>query len=50
MMEMLDIQAWADLVYASSVYKNICDNSDSNVSNAYACVRQTRKYSKKVLK
>ena len=34
MMKMLDIQAWVDLVYASSVCKSICDNSDSNVSNA----------------
>ena len=32
LMKMLDIQSWVDLVYVSSVYKSICDNSDSNVS------------------
>ena len=32
MMKMLDIQAWVDLVYVSSVCKSICDNSDSNMS------------------
>ena len=31
MMKMLDIQAWVDLVYAPSVCKSICDNSDSNM-------------------
>jgi len=45
MMKMQDIQPWVDLVYASSVYKSICDNSHSNVSNThvYAKCENTQK-------
>ena len=40
MMKMQDIQARVDLVYAPSVCKSICDNSDSNVSNAHVYVKR----------
>ena len=40
LMKMLDIQPWVDLVYVSSVCKSICDNSDSNVSNAHVYVKR----------
>ena len=38
-MKMLDIQAWVDLVYVSSVCESICDNSDSNMTNTHVYVK-----------
>ena len=49
LMKMLDIQPWVDLVYVSSVFKSICDKSDSNVSNAHVYVK-CENTQKKVLK
>ena len=38
MIQMLDIQAWVDLVYLSTVYQSICANSDSNTANTQVYV------------
>ena len=38
--KMLDIQVWVNLVYVSSVYKSICDTSDSNTPHEVGSQRE----------